>query len=211
MIQKEANQETDDRLLTHAINKRNEIENFIYSTRNKLEHELAGYISNEDKEKLLALMKEMEEWLYSGDEEVYNKNTLEQKGKSLDEAGTKLFKRIGDWEKLNEALQTAESNLQKHLEKLHEERGKLGKDSALSQAEHDEISKIFENYQVLVAEALSRTQGVPKFMDPLHDPQELNKQIKDYNEVTIHSYFILENTKRIFECRKKAERASEAD
>jgi hypothetical protein len=118
ITQKEANQENDDRLLTMAINKRNEVENFIYSTRSKLESDLGAHITNEEKENLLSLMRGMEDWLYSGDEEVYNKSVLETKGKDLNDLGTKIYKRYHDWTKLAESLDKLESIINLNIKKI---------------------------------------------------------------------------------------------
>lgn len=140
-------------------------------------------MSNEDKEHLIVLMKEMEDWLYSGDEQIYDKATLEAKGKNLNDAGTKLYNRFNNWERLNQSLSESESHLQRHIQKHTEERSRIGKGSVLSQQEHDELTKIFEDFQLLIAEAISASNEVPKFMDPNHNYQTINDKLTQTNNV----------------------------
>ena len=141
-------------------------------------------------------MKEMEDWLYSGDEDVYSKNVLEAKGKQLNEAGTKLYTRFNEWEKLTQALADSETVLQRHIQKHHEEAGKLNKGSVLNQKEHDELSSIFDNFQILIAETISSNNELPKFMDPSHSHKTINEQLKQINDKVKSVYADAEKRKK---------------
>lgn len=177
IAQKEANQENEDRLLQMAINKRNEIENFIYSTRTKLESDLAPFVTSQEKEALLNLMQAMEDWLYSGDEEVYVKSILEEKGKNLSDLGTKIYKRYHDWEKLYESLGKLEQCINLNVNKVNEEFSKLksGTPTILNQSDLDELTNTVSHYNTMLNEGKNQAGTYPKIADPPLKWEDVNK------------------------------------
>lgn len=60
----EANMAMEDRLLLETADKRNELEGYLYSMRDKLEGNLKSFIADGDKDKLKNMMNDAEEWLY---------------------------------------------------------------------------------------------------------------------------------------------------
>ena len=180
ITQKEANQENDDRLLTAAINKRNEVENFIYSTRSKLEGELGANTTNEEKELLLSLMQKMEDWLYSGDEEVYNKSVLEGKGKELAELGQRIYKRNHDWCRLSDSLDKLEGVINLRVKNLQEN---SPQSSFLTTADKDELSKLIINSNNILNEGRTTFTKFPKFGDAPVRYEDVDKASEEFVKV----------------------------
>jgi heat shock protein 4 len=178
---KEASQENEDRLLTLAINKRNEIENFIYSTRSKFDGELGAYVTSEEKEVLLALMQKIEDWFYSGDEEVYNKTVLESKSKDVSELGSKIYKRYHDWNKLSESLGKLERVVNLNIKKLEETTTQT---SYLTQADRDEIAQIIVQYNNLLNEGKTSYAKFPKFGDAPAKYEDVDKVSEEFVKVS---------------------------
>jgi hypothetical protein len=186
ITQKEANQENDDRLLTAAINKRNEVENFIYSTRSKLEGEMGSFVTNEEKELLLSLMQKMEDWLYSGDEEVYNKSVLETKGKDLAELGQKIYKRHHDWCRLSESLDKLEGVINLRVKNLQENSPQT---SFLTASDKDELSKLIVQYNNLLNEGRTSYTKFPKFGEAPARYEDVDKASEEFVKVNTLTYF----------------------
>jgi hypothetical protein len=184
IIQKEANQENEDRLFHLAINKRNEIENFIYSTRSKLDSDLSPFITNEEKQSLINLMNEMETWLYSGDEAIYDKSVLEARGKNLNELGTKVYKRYHDWGRLSESLNNLENSINGNINRLNTEfEKKKTNSSILTQKDFEELQKIINNYNNLLNESRTQFGTHPKFTDTPIRYEDIDKATEELNKV----------------------------
>ena len=179
ITQKEANQENEDRIFTLAINKRNEIENFIYSTREKLSGDLGTYVSPSDIELLLQLMQTMEDWLYSGDENVYVKSILEDKAKSLNEIGTKIYKRYHDWERLKESL----FKLGRTLNELVQKSKDVGQSVNLSQADKEEITKLLNDHSNLFTQTENQINTLPKTSEPPQRYEDVDKKTTELDKV----------------------------
>ena len=60
----EAAMANEDRLITETADKRNELESYIYSMRDKVDGELKNFGSEDEKSNLKALLMESEDWLY---------------------------------------------------------------------------------------------------------------------------------------------------
>eukprot|EP01039_Chlorochromonas_danica_P008469 gene8469-9335_t len=60
----EARMANQDRLITETADKRNEVEAYIYSMRDKIDGVLRDYATSSEKEKLTRLLQDAEDWLY---------------------------------------------------------------------------------------------------------------------------------------------------
>ena len=96
--------EKDDSELIFVRNKRNELENYIYQTRNKLSSELFAYVTDEENVFLLKLMEDLESWLYSGDSMVENLKGIEDKSKRMLELSGIVYKRSHENKKVDKNL-----------------------------------------------------------------------------------------------------------
>ncbi|DBA00859.1 TPA: hypothetical protein N0F65_008502, partial [Lagenidium giganteum] len=54
-----------DRIIEETFNKRNELESFVYDTRNHLSDKLAEFITSDEKAKIEDKLNEVEDWLYT--------------------------------------------------------------------------------------------------------------------------------------------------
>jgi heat shock protein 4 len=189
LVQKEANQENDDKLLHMAKHKRNEIENFIYSTRSKLEGELQGFVTPQEQEVLIKLMNKMEEWFYSESEDVLNKAEIDVRSKELNELGTKVYKRFYDWGKLVETLANVEKVLQTCLTNFNEKCEAYKKGTGtLNQQDIDKITSILTTYNNGINEIKSQIHSYPRVADPPTSWENVHKMadevVKVLNKLT---------------------------
>lgn len=192
MIHKEANHELEDRHLKNAVNRRNEIENTIYSTRIKMQDELASYIREDEKTALPPLMDEVETWLYSGDEQVYDKNILEAKGSKLMEIAGKLYGRFQVWRDLEEAVYQMDKVNQQNVNKVNQICESNLKDFIKS----DELFNLISNSSQQLNDLKTQIIKTPRVMDAPTTAEALKKQYDDLNQVNFllnDFYFFVKN------------------
>ena len=179
LLQKDASKENEYILLTMAINKRNEIENFIYSTRGRLDGELSNYISQDEKDSLIKLMNEMEQWLYSGSEDVYVKSFLDDKVKGLNELGQKIYKRYHDWDRLSESLKKLEGVVALNEKKVNDTTQNI----FLNQADRDELKKLVEQNTALYKEAVAKFEQGSRISDSPIPYDQVEKAADEFVKV----------------------------
>jgi len=73
LIEKETKQENEDLNLKYVKDKRNELETFMYTTKENLTSSLKGFADDKEVETLLGLMNKTEDWIYHNLEETYVK------------------------------------------------------------------------------------------------------------------------------------------
>ena len=71
--------------------------------------ELNGYFTEDEKIILYNKMDDLMNWLYSDDEDLYNKKKLEEKSKEIKKIGDEIYKRFNEWTKLKEKYAQIES------------------------------------------------------------------------------------------------------
>ncbi len=179
MIQKEANYELEDRHFRNAINRRNEIENTLYSTRIKMQDEMANYISEEEKRALSPLMDEVETWLYSGDETVYDKNILESKCSKFIELTGKIYGRYKNWINLEEAIVYLEKYSLENVNKVNQICESKMKDFFNS----DDMFNLISNSNQQLNELKVQMNKTLKFMEAPMTGEQLRKQFDELNQV----------------------------
>ena len=89
----------------------------IYSTREKLDSVLKGFYTDKEKNDLSKYMEDLMTWLYSEDEKLYDKPTLEKNSKNMNDLGGAIYKRCNDWNNLanNYNNNTTNSNINSNI------------------------------------------------------------------------------------------------
>jgi len=169
----------EDRQLKNAVNRRNEIENTIYSTRIKMQDELASYIREDEKTRLPPLMDEVENWLYSGDEQVYDKNILEAKSSKLMETAGKLYGRFQSWRDLEEAVYQINKFNEENVNKANQICESNLKDFIKS----DDLFNLISNSSQQLNDLKTQIANTPRVQDPPTTAQALKKQYDELNQV----------------------------
>lgn len=185
MIHKEANLENEDKQFKSAVNRRNEIENNIYSTRLKMNDELASYISNEEKSALIPLMDEVENWLYSGDELVYDKSALEAKSANLNALTNKLYQRYNDWNMLEAAVQYVTENNANCINNFNQ----LCETPIKNFLKEDEVFNYIADANKQFNDLTAQISQTPRIMSPPITAEKLKKQYNDLYQVKFF-YFL---------------------
>ena len=88
-----SNQAKEDEIFHEASSLKNSLEQYIYSTKEKLDSNLKGYYTDKERKDLTQLMDNLMSWLYSDDEKLYDKSTLLEKSKKMKDLGDSIYKR----------------------------------------------------------------------------------------------------------------------
>lgn len=92
-LEREAAMAFEDKLIIETADKRNELESYIYSMRDKLDGTLKEFATSGDKDKLKALMTAAEDWLY-GDGFEATKGEYSRKIEELRAVGDPVEERL---------------------------------------------------------------------------------------------------------------------
>lgn len=185
-LQREVSQETDDRVFHIASSKRNELEQYVYNTRDKLSNVLKPHVLPAEQEALSKHMDVLLDWLYSGDEEVFNKATLESKSKDMLALGSVVYSRLTNWSKLEENIILLEKAIDKITNASKVEWDKLqSKQTYLTKDDFELINQLLQAKLAKVAEFKKKLGEGLRTAEPLVKPEvvdeekeELKKKVK---------------------------------
>ncbi|KAI6037550.1 heat shock protein 70 family [Pisolithus marmoratus] len=95
----EAQMHASDKLVQDTEDRKNALEEYVYDMRGKLEDRYASYVKPEEKEKLLMMLQEAEDWLYSEDGEDATKSAYVSKLDGLKAVGDPIVNRYCEAER----------------------------------------------------------------------------------------------------------------
>ena len=93
-------QTAEDNIFHDASQFKNSLEQYIYTTKEKLDSMLKGYYIDTERQNLTKFMDALMEWLYSEDENLYNMDTLKERSKDMKQIGDEIYKRHELWNEL---------------------------------------------------------------------------------------------------------------
>jgi hypothetical protein len=149
-----------------------------------MQDELASYIREDERTALPPLMDEVETWLYSGDEQVYDKNVLEAKSSKLMEITGKLYARYKSWVNLEDAVYQLDKFNLENVNKVNQICESNLKDFIKS----DELFNLISNSSEQMNEIKTQITKTPRVMDPPITDEALKKQYDELNLVI--NYFM---------------------
>lgn len=206
-IEKEKLMEQDDLALRAVQHKRNEIEQFIYKTREKLDQDLANFILPNEKPALIEEMNKVEEWLYSDDPLIEDMNVLITKSQNLNDIGQTIYKRYHEWDnvlnagnQLNILLRNIENKSKADYEKLT----KGDQLIRLTPADFEEIQKSLDLYKGKLQETSRSLEGAVRTSFPPVLDKAVIQYCEDLNKKVEQIYINAEN--RYQEARRKEEK-----
>ena len=126
-------------------------------------------------------MNEMEQWLYSGSEDVYLKSALDEKVKDLNELGNKVYKRYHDWELLSESL----NRLHNEVDKKQVQVNDSSQNTFLKPGDREEMTKLIHQNLNLHKEGSAKFEKGSRLADPPLAYQEVDKAIDEFSKVRL--------------------------
>jgi len=176
MIQREASQENEDKNIKYIKDKRNELETFMYTTKENLSSSLQGFYDEKESENLNTIMLKAEEWLYNNVEETYIKEKIEEWYNLVTVPGNRIYRRKTHWENLDKAMNEAKTALDKDIQKFGEHT------SLFIKTEADELQKIVQQFNDFYNNALPLVIKSPKFVDPPVDYVSVERQTREFDD-----------------------------
>lgn len=144
-----------------------------------MQDELLSFISEEEKTALPPLMDEAEAWLYSGDEGVYNKKTLETKCGKFIELCDRIYGRFNNWKNLDQAINFMDEYNASNMNKINQ----ICDSSLKNYINQEELFNLIANSNKNLNELKSELQKSPKFMDPPVSADKIKGQYNELNNV----------------------------
>ncbi|EIW83554.1 HSP70-domain-containing protein [Coniophora puteana RWD-64-598 SS2] len=97
--EQEAQMYANDKLVMDTEDRKNALEEYVYDMRGKLDNRYASYVQPQEKEQLLSMLQEAEDWLYSEEGEDATKSAYVAKLDGLKKIGDPIVFR---WREANE-------------------------------------------------------------------------------------------------------------
>ena len=173
---REKTQAKEDQIFHEASSLKNSLEQYIYATREKIDSKLKGYYTDKEKADLSKLMDDLMTWLYSEDEKLYDKPTLEQNSKTMKALGDEIYKREENWTNLRNNYNIFEATVNELTTAVKGEEEKLSK-KQFTYVTNEDITKINN----LISEAINNakkkretTDKAPQIQIPPVLPDEID-------------------------------------
>jgi hypothetical protein len=176
MTQRETSQENEDKNIKYIKDKRNELETFMYTTRENLTSSLQGFFDEKEAESLNSIMVKTEEWMYNNVEETYIKEKIEEWYNLVTVPGNKIYRRKTHWENLDKAMNEAQTVLNTNIQKFEQNT------STLIQTEADELKKVVQQFNDFYNSTLPILVKSPKFVDAPVDYVSVERQTREFED-----------------------------
>ena len=144
---REKAQTKEDNIFHEASHLKNSLEQYIYATKEKLDGLLKGYYTDKERADLTKYMDELMTWLYSEDEKLYDKPTLEKNSKNMKTLGDEIYKREENWTNLRKNYTIFESTATDKKKWVDGEEDKLNKKqfTYLTKEDIDKINQLIND------------------------------------------------------------------
>ena len=169
-------QTSEDMIFRQASAFKNSLEQYIYTTKEKLDSVLKGYYTDEERKNLTQFMDKTYEWLYSEDEKLYDMKTLEEKSKDMKTLGDEIYNRNKMWLDIEKNFYTFEGVVNELNTQFKTEKEKLEK-KQFTYVTPDDIKKIEELINTAIGSAKKKRElcePAPKIKKPPVDPSDIS-------------------------------------
>ncbi|KAF8547383.1 heat shock protein 70 [Imleria badia] len=113
--EQEAQMHAGDKLVQDTEDRKNALEEYVYDTRGKLEDRYAAYVQAAEKAKLVTLLQEAEDWLYSDEGEDATKSAYVARLDALKVIGDPIVARWSETEERPRAIAQLRTTLNDYL------------------------------------------------------------------------------------------------
>ena len=173
---REKAQTKEDNIFHEASSLKNSLEQYIYATKEKFDTKLKGYYTDKERADLTKYMDDLMTWLYSEDEKLYDKPTLEKNSKNMKTLGDEIYKREENWTKLRENYSIFEKTVTEKKTWINGEEEKLNKKqfTYLTKEDIDKINQLINDAIENAKKKHESTDKAPQIQMPPVPPEEIN-------------------------------------
>lgn len=180
LLEKEGNMTASDRLVMETEDRKNALEEYVYEMRGKLEDRYAAYVTDEEKQKLLAGLQDAEDWLYSEEGEDAKKSEYVAKLDALKKIGDPVVARWKESEDRPRAAAALREAINKYMSMAQ---GGEEKYSHIDEADKNKVIEKCATNQQWLEDNLFRQSERVKNRDPVITSSEILKR-RDDVEIT---------------------------
>ena len=169
-------QTKEDKTFHEASSLKNSLEQYIYSTKEKLDSTLKGYYTDEERNNLTQYMDKLMEWLYSEDEKLYDMTTLKEKSKDMTTLGDEIYKRNELWKELEKNYYNLEGVINELDTQCKAEKEKLEKKqfTYVTAADIPSIEQLINNCINSAKTKREASDPAPRIQRPPVDPNDIS-------------------------------------
>jgi heat shock protein 4 len=161
-LELEASMSYEDRLIVETSDKRNELESYIYSMRDKIDGSLKEYSTNKEKDTFKSLMNSAEDWLYNEGFET-TKQEYTRKIEELRKLGNPVENRYNQHMNRPQAI----DSLKRQIEMCKTFAANYDEAHAhITDEERDRIRKEVQNIEDWFYDSISKQSDLPLSADP---------------------------------------------
>ena len=187
---REVLQTFDDAKFKEASSLKNSLEQYIYSTKEKLDSKLKGFYVDTERTNLTKYMDQLMEWLYSEDEKRYDKTTLEEKSKDMKTLGDEIYKRNELWNELEQNFNTFNATLNEIDTQYKKEKDKFDKKQFTYVTAEDlqKIEELIKNSADNAEKKRASCAPAPMTQRPPVDPNDV-KMLYDNLKINVKKIY----------------------
>ena len=180
----------EDKIFREASSFKNSLEQYIYSTKEKLDSKLKGYYIDSERQQLTQFMDKLMEWLYSEDEKLYDMATLKEKSKDMKQIGDEIYKRNELWNELENNFNIYNSTLNEIETQYKNEKDKFDKKQFTYVTAEDlqKIEELIKNSIDNAEKKRSSCAPAPKTQRPPVDPNDV-KMLYDNLKINVKKIY----------------------
>lgn len=176
----EASMAFEDKLITETADKRNELESYIYSMRDKLDGPLKDYVLPADKDSFKNLIMEAEDWLY-GDGFDSTKQEYGRRIDSLRAISDPIERRVTEAANRPQAIE----GLKKQLEMCKTFTSKYSEDTThITEEERDKLRKAASDTEDWMYDTISKQGELPLHADPILSTESIAAKRNDLFKIS---------------------------
>lgn len=161
-------------MILNAIqDRKNALEEYIYDIRSKVDERYAGYAQSKEKENIIALSRESEDWLYSEEGEDTTKSKYVEKLDGLRALGEPVARRYKEAEERPKAMSQLRESINTYLAQATSEDERYGHIAA---KDKESIVEKCANAQKWLDDLSAKQAERPKNVDPVLLCDEMRKK-----------------------------------
>ncbi|WFD33616.1 adenyl-nucleotide exchange factor sse1 [Malassezia cuniculi] len=165
-----------DKLVIDTEERKNALEEYIYDMRSKLDERFAAFVQPQEKEKLLGLLSEAEDWLYSEEGEDASKSAYVSRLETIVTPGNVIANRWKQHEERPRAAAELREVLNKYMNIFENEADKY---DHLSDDDKTKVIEKTANVAKWLDDMLYKQSELPKNVDPKLKTEDILKNKED--------------------------------
>ncbi|KAF8840895.1 HSP70-domain-containing protein [Paxillus ammoniavirescens] len=187
--EEEAQMHAADKLVQDTEDRKNALEEYVYDTRGKLDDRYAPYVQSAEKAKLLVMLQEAEDWLYSEEGEDAAKSAYVAKLDALKVVGDPIVARYREAEERPRAIAELRTTLNEYMSQATSSEERF---AHIDEKDKQAVVEKCATVQKWLEDQIARQAERQKSQDPVLRSADISKKRE---EVIYHAIPILTKPK----------------